>query len=100
MHKNRMTAEEALLELEPILYSITYGLQAVGAIHTAMVEGNAAPENFMDALYYVWDSLTNHAKEAVAIASGALEKPSAESIVPADWPTVGEAIRQAENSEK
>jgi len=47
MHKPNMTAEEALMELEPILYSITYGLQAVGAIHTAIAEGHSARKGFI-----------------------------------------------------
>ena len=96
MHKPNMTAEEALMELEPILYSITYGLQAVGAIHTAMSEGHSAPEGFYNALYYVWDKLTDDAGKAAAIVNGATEKHGAKPIIPADWPTVGEVVRQME----
>lgn len=98
MHKNRMTAEETLFELEPILYSITYGIQAVGAIHTAMAEGQSAPEGFYNALYYVWDKLTDDAGKAAAIVNGATEKCVAGPIIPADWPTFGEVVRQMEKN--
>ena len=96
MHKNRMTEEEALMELEPILCSIADGVQAVGAIHTAMVEGHCAADGFYNALYYVWDKLTEDAGKAAAIVNGATEKHGAEPIIPADWPTFGEVVRQME----
>ena len=98
MHKNRMTTEEALLELEPILYDIAYGVQAVGAIHTAMAEGHSAPEGFDNALYYVWEKLTEDAGKAAAIVNGTTENCPAEPIIPADWPTFGEAVRRMEKS--
>ena len=96
MHENRLTAEEALMELEPILCSIADGVQTMGAIHTAMVEGHCAADGFYNALYYVWDKLTEDTGKAAAIVNGATEKDPAGPIIPADWPTFGEVVRQME----
>lgn len=103
MHKDRLTAEESLLDLEPILYSITYGLQAIGAIHTAMAEGKNDMSSYPDALYYVWSHLTEEAESALQIINTAATCPSErERLIEhlLSMPTFGEAIRQAENPVK
>ncbi len=103
MNKPTMTAETAMFELEPILYSIIYGLKTIGAIQTAMAEGKNDMSGYPDALYYVWSHLTEEAEAALQLINTAATRHSErERLIEElrNMPTFGEAIRQAENLEK
>lgn len=103
MDKPAMTAEKALLELEPILYNIIYGLKTVGAIQTAMTEGKNDMSDYPDALYYVWSHLTEEAEAALKLIHTAdNHREERERLIERlrQMPSFGEVIRQMEKEKK
>lgn len=42
-------------DIDCISYEISCAVNALGAVHDAMRNGDSAPEGYLDALYYLWD---------------------------------------------
>lgn len=42
--------------------NLKYGINALNAMHTAMVEGSSDPSSFTDGLYCIWDYLSDKVK--------------------------------------
>lgn len=49
----------ALCEIDEIQFRLSCGVAALGAVHTAMVEGPFGSGGYGDALFCVYDYLTN-----------------------------------------
>lgn len=65
-----MSDSQKLGKASDLCSEIKYGISALNAVHSAMVDGPSNPESFTDGLYCVWDYLSDKVKALSSLLDG------------------------------